>query len=394
MNPFFPNLYSMKNRKIAFISVFTGIFLFGVSMVIIGSTLSVLRERFGMSDIEAGGLFSILPFGLLVGSVTFGPVADKYGYRWVLTVAGLFLSLGFFGIAHAGSLFVLRSCIFLFGIGGGVINGASSALVSDLSVKEHKITNLIWLGAFFGVGAFVTPIILSVIEKSYYTLVIDVAGVLSLLIALLFAVIVYPVTVQKDKISFKLIPVFVKNRLFMALSFYLFFQSSFEAIVNNWTVSYFVDLRVGDDNALLAFSSSLLGMILMRVLTGSILRNLSFNRLMTLALAFLGVGLIILFVPAPFYFKATGMFFIGAGLAPGFPVMLGSAGELFKEVSATAFSFAMLIALIGNTLINYITGVLTEKFGMGVFPYVIMTEIVALLLLFVVIRTYKQQAKE
>ena len=384
----------MKNRKIAFISVFTGIFLFGVSMVIIGSTLSVLRERFGMSDIEAGGLFSILPFGLLVGSVTFGPVADKYGYRWVLTVAGLFLSLGFFGIAHAGSLFVLRSCIFLFGIGGGVINGASSALVSDLSVKEHKITNLIWLGAFFGVGAFVTPIILSVIEKTYYTLVIDVAGVLSLLIAILFAVIVYPVTVQKDKISFKLIPVFVKNRLFMALSFYLFFQSSFEAIVNNWTVSYFVDLRVGDDNALLAFSSSLLGMILMRVLTGSILRNLSFNRLMTLALAFLGVGLIILFVPAPFYFKATGMFFIGAGLAPGFPVMLGSAGELFKEVSATAFSFAMLIALIGNTLINYITGVLTEKFGMGVFPYVIMTEIVALLLLFVVIRTYKQQAKE
>ena len=384
----------MKNRKIAFISVFTGIFLFGVSMVIIGSTLSVLRERFGMSDIEAGGLFSILPFGLLVGSVTFGPVADKYGYRWVLTVAGLFLSLGFFGIAHAGSLFVLRSCIFLFGIGGGVINGASSALVSDLSVKEHKITNLIWLGAFFGVGAFVTPIILSVIEKTYYTLVIDVAGVLSLLIAILFAVIAYPVTVQKDKISFKLIPVFVKNRLFMALCFYLFFQSSFEAIVNNWTVTFFVDLRVGENKALLAFSSSVLGMILMRVLTGSVLRNFTFNRLMTLALIFLTAGLILLILPTPYFIKVTGMFFIGAGLAPGFPVMLGSAGELFKEVSATAFSFAMLIALIGNTLINYITGVLTEKFGMGVFPYVIMTEIVALLLLFVVIRTYKQQAKE
>ena len=384
----------MKNRKIAFISVFTGIFLFGVSMVIIGSTLSVLRERFGMSDIEAGGLFSILPFGLLVGSVTFGPVADKYGYRWVLTVAGLFLSLGFFGIAHAGSLFVLRSCIFLFGIGGGVINGASSALVSDLSVKEHKITNLIWLGAFFGVGAFVTPIILSVIEKTYYTLVIDVAGVLSLLIAILFAVIAYPVTVQKDKISFKLIPVFVKNRLFMALCFYLFFQSSFEAIVHNWTVSFFVDLRVGENKALLAFSSSVLGMILMRVLTGSVLRNFTFNRLMTLALIFLTAGLILLILPTPYFIKVTGMFLIGAGLAPGFPVMLGSAGELFKEVSATAFSFAMLIALIGNTLINYITGVLTEKFGMGVFPYVIMTEIVALLLLFVVIRTYKQQAKE
>lgn len=180
----------------------------------------------------------------------------------------------------------------------------------------------------------------------------------------------------------------------MALSFYLFFQSSFEAIVNNWTVSYFVDLRVGENKALLAFSSSVLGMILMRVLTGSVLRNFTFNRLMTLALIFLTAGLILLILPTPYFIKVTGMFFIGAGLAPGFPVMLGSAGELFKEVSATAFSFAMLIALIGNTLINYITGVLTEKFGMGVFPYVIMTEIVALLLLFVVIRTYKQQAKE
>ena len=174
----------------------------------------------------------------------------------------------------------------------------------------------------------------------------------------------------------------------------MFFQSSFEAIVNNWTVTFFVDLRVGENKALLAFSSSVLGMILMRVLTGSVLRNFTFNRLMTLALIFLTAGLILLILPTPYFIKVTGMFCIGAGLAPGFPVMLGSAGELFKEVSATAFSFAMLIALIGNTLINYITGVLTEKFGMGVFPYVIMTEIVALLLLFVVIRTYKQQAKE
>ena len=71
----------------------------------------------------------------------------------------------------------------------------------------------------------------------------------------------------------------------------------------------------------------------------------------------------------------------------GFPVMLGTAGELFKEVSATAFSFAMLVALIGNTLINYTTGVLTEKYGMGVFPYVILTEIIAMILIFMIIRT-------
>ncbi len=376
----------MKNRKIAFISVFTGIFLFGVSMVIIGSTLPVLKERFGMSDVEAGGLFSILPLGLLVGSVAFGPIADKYGYRWVLAVASVLLSLGFLGIAHAGSVNLLRICIFLFGIGGGVMNGASSALVSDLSEKEKKITNLTWLGAFFGIGAFFMPMALSVIDKAYHTLVIDVACVLSLLIAILFAVIAYPVTIQKDKISFRLIPVFFKNKLFIAICLYLFFQSAFEAIVNNWTVSYFLDLNVNEDKALYAFSSSVLGMIVMRVLTGSVLKKMRFNQLMGLALFILAIGLILLILPTPYYLKVAGMFLIGSGLAPGFPVMLGTAGELFKEVSATAFSFAMLVALIGNTLINYTTGVLTEKYGMGVFPYVILTEIIAMILIFMIIR--------
>ena len=377
----------MKNRKIAFISVFTGIFLFGVSMVIIGSTLPVLKERFGMSDVEAGGLFSILPLGLLVGSVAFGPIADKYGYRWVLAVASVLLSLGFLGIAHAGSVNLLRICIFLFGIGGGVMNGASSALVSDLSEKEKKITNLTWLGAFFGIGAFFMPMALSVIDKAYHTLVIDVACVLSLLIAILFAVIAYPVTIQKDKISFRLIPVFFKNKLFIAICLYLFFQSAFEAIVNNWTVSYFLDLNVNEDKALYGFSSSVLGMIVMRVLTGSVLKKMRFNQLMGLALFILAIGLILLILPTPYYLKVAGMFLIGSGLAPGFPVMLGTAGELFKEVSATAFSFAMLVALIGNTLINYTTGVLTEKYGMGVFPYVILTEIIAMILIFMIIRT-------
>ena len=230
------------------------------------------------------------------------------------------------------------------------------------------------------------PMALSVIDKAYHTLVIDVACVLSLLIAILFAVIAYPVTIQKDKISFRLIPVFFKNKLFIAICLYLFFQSAFEAIVNNWTVSYFLDLNVNEDKALYAFSSSVLGMIVMRVLTGSVLKKMRFNQLMGLALFILAIGLILLILPTPYYLKVAGMFLIGSGLAPGFPVMLGTAGELFKEVSATAFSFAMLVALIGNTLINYTTGVLTEKYGMGVFPYVILTEIIAMILIFMIIR--------
>lgn len=378
---------TMRNKTIAFIANFTGILLFGVSMVVIGSLLPMLKIRFEMTDIAAGSLFSILPVGLLVGSVSFGPIVDKFGYRWVLSVASLFLSLGFFGIAHSDSINSLRASIFFFGLGGGVINGGTSALISDLSEGKSKIINLNWLGMFYGIGAFYMPLILSRISPEVYTAVIDVVCVISLFVALVFLSIKYPLTVQKEKISVKLIPGFVKNKLFMAICFYLFFQSAFEAIINNWSVSFFIDkLAVPQNRALMALSVSVLGLIFMRILIGSVLKKWHHSRLVKLSLVLFSLGLICLLLSSSYFVSVLGMFLIGGGLAPGFPVMLGLVGEIFKEVSGTAFSFAMFIGLTGNIIINYLIGVLTENFGMGIYPYVIFTEIVMMSVIFVLIR--------
>lgn len=383
----------MKNKTIAFIANFTGIFLFGISMVIIGSILPVLKSRFGMTDIEAGGLFTILPIGLLIGSVLFGPIVDKFGYRGVLSVASLFLAIGFLGIAHAPSIFLLTVCIFFFGIGGGTINGATSALVSDLSEGKAKIINLNWLGMFYGVGAFSMPLVLSLISDNKLVVVLNVAAILSLLSGVIFLLIKYPLTVEKEKITLKVIPTFVKNKLFMTITFYLFFQSAFEAIVNNWSVSYFIDtLGIEQGKALVALSYSVLGLIVMRVLIGSVLKNLNHNKLIFLSLLLFVLGSAGLLMNG-YLFNSIGMFVLGAGLAPGFPVMLGIVGEMFKEVSGTAFSFAMFIALIGNTIINYTTGLLTNYYGMQAYIFVVLGVIAFMILIYAVIRRLEKLNK-
>lgn len=375
----------MKNKTIAFIANFTGIFLFGISMVIIGSILPVLKSRFGMTDIEAGGLFTILPIGLLIGSVLFGPIVDKFGYRGVLSVASLFLAIGFLGIAHAPSIFLLTVCIFFFGIGGGTINGATSALVSDLSEGKAKIINLNWLGMFYGVGAFSMPLVLSLISDNKLVVVLNVAAILSLLSGVIFLLIKYPLTVEKEKVTLKVIPTFVKNKLFMTITLYLFFQSAFEAIVNNWSVSYFMDtLGIEQGKALVALSYSVLGLIVMRLLIGSVLKNLNHNKLIFLSLLLFVLGSAGLLMNG-YLFNSIGMFVLGAGLAPGFPVMLGIVGEMFKEVSGTAFSFAMFIALIGNTIINYTTGLLTNYYGMQAYIFVVLGVIAFMILIYAVI---------
>lgn len=379
----------MRSRTIAFISVFAGILLFGVSMVIIGSVLPLLKLRLGLSDIVAGGLFSILPFGLLLGSVSFGPISDKYGYRWVLSTACLFLAIGFVGIGHTSLLWMLRTSILFFGVGGGVINGATSALISDLSSENKKIANLNLLGVFFGLGAFCMPLILSALNDESYIVAINIVAIVCVLTAFLFLSITYPITVKKEKISFKLVPQFFKNKVFLIICFFLFFQSAFEAIVNNWSVSYFAQqLQVEQSEALIALSFSVLGMTLMRILTGGVFRNIKSNTLLIFSFSLFIIGIICLFIQSSlaFYINTLGLFLIGAGLSPGFPVMLGLTGNIFKVISGTAFSFVMLIALTGNIVINYITGILIDQYGIGIFVYVILTQILAMLVLYLFIR--------
>ncbi len=387
------SIQSKNSKKIAFTALFAGIALFGISMVVLGATLPLLKTRFDITDLQAGSLFAILPLGLLLGSVSFGPVADRYGYRWVLSSATLLLSVGFFGIAHAGSMSLLRIFILLFGAGGGAINGASSALISDLSEGKAKIINLNWLGAFFAIGAFTMPFVLSLIRPEQTAYVVDVVAVLSLLVALLFAVISYPEIHTKEPLSFKLITQFLNNRLFMLISFFLFFQSAFEAIVNNWTVSFLISGGFSSEKALMALSASVLGMISMRLLVGSLLKNLAWQKLVSIALALLMFGFLSLQLSDIYLLKLAGVFALGAGLAPGFPVFLGLAGELFRGVSATSFSFVMVIALTGNIIINYFTGVLSEAHGMSVFPYVILFEVIAMTALFLAIRKNKKHSE-
>ena len=46
------------------------------------------------------------------------------------------------------------------------------------------------------------------------------------------------------------------------------------------------------------------------------------------------------------------MVLVGAGLASTFPVILSIVGSRYASLSGTAFSVALVIALIGQTLLN------------------------------------------
>jgi MFS family permease len=72
---------------------------------------------------------------------------------------------------------------------------------------------------------------------------------------------------------------------------------------------------------------------------------------------------------------------IGAGFAASFPVILGYIGQVYANLSGTAFSIAFVIALTGSTLINYLFGVVSNVYGTKQLPVFIIAIIVLLLTL-------------
>src|SRR5512138_153732 len=133
---------------------------FGIVLTVLGAVLPTVIERFGIDKAQAGSLFLLMTFGILAGSLVFGPMVDRYGYKGMLLLAIILIAAGLEGIAFASSLGILRVAIAAIGFGGGIVNGGTNALVADISIEE-KGASLNLLGVFFGIGAVGVPFVLA-----------------------------------------------------------------------------------------------------------------------------------------------------------------------------------------------------------------------------------------
>lgn len=370
------------NPKVVFGAACLGMLLFGIGLITLGSVAIPLASKFGLGPIESGTLFFILPLGILAGSLTFGPLCDRYGYKPVLVISCLCMFGGFQGIAYAGSISLLKVCIFLFGLAGGAINGATNAVVADIS-KVNKGANLSLLGVFFALGSISVPSILGILQNRFrFEAIISGIGFLTIVACIVYVLIRFPAPKQHNGVSMRQVSGLVNDGYLWMIAFFLFLVSSLEGVINNWTTTYLETyLAIPRERALFALSSYVIGMAVMRVMLGSVFRNVKTTVIMYGSLVILLGGSLLLMISGSYTGSVTGLVTMGIGLAAGFPVMLGLVGSRYTHVSGTAFSFVLVIALVGNMLINYLMGVVSDAFGIQHMTTVALLSIIGMLLL-------------
>ncbi|HMM02768.1 MULTISPECIES: MFS transporter [unclassified Dysgonomonas] len=358
------------NNTLVYIAACIGMAFFGIAFIVMGSVLPSLTARYALDTVGASSLVTFLPVGVLLGSLIFGPVVDRFGYKILLITSTISALLGLEGLAFFDNLNILRFCIFLIGFGGGMLNGATNALVSEISDDKNRSSRLSILGVFYGIGALGIPFLLGFLSEYYtYQIILQRTGLFMLLCVIYFIAIKFPEPKFKQGFPIKKALTLIKEPLLLIMSFFLFFQSGLEGLINNWTTSYLEGAtNIDKSNVILSLTFFVLGMTIARLLLSYLLHIIKHSRILIGGIIIAMLGIIILNYSSTFYMAATGLFMTGFGIAAGFPVMVGIIGSIYKETTGTAIGIALFIALSGNTILNYVMGHVSKVFEISSFP--------------------------
>jgi MFS family permease len=389
----------MYNRKLVFAAACLGMLLFGIVFLSLGSVNNMLAERFHLDDNGIGTLTALLPFGILAGSLIFGPIVDRFGYRWMLIVCALLVMAGLEGMALANRKGLIQFFVFLIGFGGGVLNGATNALAADVSEGERG-AKLSLLGVFFGIGALGMPSTLAALSK-HFSLAGIVAGIggFVLVPVLYFFVITFPPPKQKAQPASATSGLaLLKHPIFLLAGLALAIQSGMEGMSNDWMTRYFKKVTLSGQQAdewktLLGLMAVTGAMVLARIVLSGLLKHIKSQIVLFASIVITAAGALLLMYATSYGMSLAAALLIGAGLAAAFPVVLSYIGDLYPAQSGTAFSTIFFIALIGNMTINKSFGLLAQIHGIHQYTKVMLGCLAAsAVLLLLVVKQLRKSA--
>jgi FHS family glucose/mannose:H+ symporter-like MFS transporter len=369
----------MTKRQTLFAIACVGLLTFGIVLTTLGAVLPSVIERFGIGKQDAGALLLLNTLGIVIGSLVFGPIVDRWGYKEMLLYAFALIILGLEGIAFAPSLAWLRASVVLSGFGGGIINGGTNALVADIS-SEGRTAGLSKLAVFFGVGAVGVPFALGALLGVYsYAAILAMVGALGLVPLLATAVTAFPSPKQSQGFPLAAAGELLRDPVLLTWGLMLFLESGMEITVGGWTTTYFRDaFDVTDRSALAYLSLFWFGMMLGRMGLGALLRRVSATRVLAGCITIGVTGALSLITTHRESVAVLGVFLVGVGFSSTFPIVLGFVADRYSTLSGTAFGIVMAMALLGGMLLPYLTGVLGAVYGLRVSLVIVPTALVLL----------------
>ena len=161
----------------------------------------LIKELTGLDNSQAAVYGGWMTFVYAIMQFLFMPIlgslSDHYGRRPVMLLSLFGLSIDYFIMALAPTIIFLFIGRALAGVMGATFSTAN-AYIADISTPDKRAQNFGLVGAFFGVGFVLGPVVGGILGEYGSRIPFYAAGVISLL-NMVFGYFVLPETLPKEK---------------------------------------------------------------------------------------------------------------------------------------------------------------------------------------------------
>lgn len=370
------------------------IFVYGMVASMLGTITPGLAASYHLTNVQSGYLGLAQGVGLVIASVSVGPLLDRRGKKLGLLLGLGFVTLALVGLANASRFEVIAGAMMVLGVGGGIIITGANALGSDVS-ESRRASVLNFLNVFVGLGGFATPFIAGNLLRGDAVRVAYTAAVLTgaTFVVHLFLRIPPPAPRAAGE---KTSAVFGVPILYL-LATATFLYTACEFGVWNWLAKYLVIRGLSESTALNVLSLGFaLGLLLGRVIVAPILIRIPPLTVTIAASALMAVTTSAVLLTSSPAVVGTLVFLAGAAMAPVFPTTIAVVAGIFKERSGTAIGFTITCGFTGlvvsSPLIGWLAG--PDPAGLGRGLLVLPAFSAALLVVNLVLRSTRRAAPD
>src|SRR5512141_2781955 len=130
--------------------------LMGLSIII--PLLPLFAARFGATPLVVGILQATYPMMQFIGAPILGRLSDRFGRKPILVISQLGTFAGFILLGFANTLWLLFLSRIIDGLSGANISTAQAA-IADSTSEKTRTQGLGLIGAAFGIGFILGPIV-------------------------------------------------------------------------------------------------------------------------------------------------------------------------------------------------------------------------------------------
>lgn len=357
----------MKNKTaliLLTVICFFAFFIFGVTDNLKGPTLPAMLEELHIDYGTGGNIFFSEYIGFLIATLITGILADRFGLKLVMVMAGVALVIGVGGYSFFNTPFLLSTSLFVVGLGLGAFElGPNAVIVSLYHEQKGRFLNL--MSVMHGLGSMLAPLFAALLfgmglgwRTIYRWDLLLIAIFLTTSIFLHF-----PASEEKSALDFHAIPkVAFKHQMSFFYGAMLFYVSA-EIGLASWMVLYLQNIRGMADTVSNNYLALFFGMLMLGRFLGSFfVRQLGYLRAVLIASLFATLSIAVgIFTGLAVFIPITGLFF-----SIIFPTLTAAVSDIEHENTNTILGVLFTFSGVGGALGPWLVAWSSELFGLKI----------------------------